>query len=161
MKNCLQDCTQGIVVKGSASRWKSVVGCVPQESVLGLMPFNIFISDINSWIKWTLSKLVDDIKLCGAVDMSKGWDAILRDLDRLKRWAQENLMRFSKSKCKVLQLDYGNPHYQYELRGGLSAVLLKRTWGSTGGWQAGHDPWKCPHRPENQLYPELHKKKCG
>ena len=25
-------------------------------------------------------------------------------------------MRFSKSKCKVLHLDCGNPHYQYKLR---------------------------------------------
>ena len=30
--------------------------------------------------------------------------------------SQVNLMRFSKSKCKVLHLDNRNPHYHYKLR---------------------------------------------
>ena len=36
-------------------------------------------------------------------------------LDRLKLWAQENLMESNKSKCKVLQLGCSNSHYQYGL----------------------------------------------
>ena len=51
----------------------------------------------------------------GAVDTPAGWGTIQRNLDRLKHWAQENLMRFNKSKCTVLHLGCGNPHYQYKL----------------------------------------------
>ena len=47
--------------------------------------------------------------------MSEGQDAIQRDLDRHEQWGQVNLMTFNKSKCKVLHLSHGNPHYQYKL----------------------------------------------
>ncbi|KAK4831272.1 hypothetical protein QYF61_016742 [Mycteria americana] len=39
----------------------------------------------------------------------------LRDLDRLEEWAQMNLMKFKKAKCKVLHLGQGNHQYQYRL----------------------------------------------
>ena len=42
-------------------------------------------------------------------------DAIRRDLDKLEQCAQVNLMRFSKSKCKILHLGQGKSHYQYKL----------------------------------------------
>jgi len=61
-------------------------------------------------IECKLSKLVNDTKLCGAVNIP-GWDAIQRDLDRLQHWTQVNLMRFKcKAKCEVLRLGCGKPH---------------------------------------------------
>jgi len=40
----------------------------------------------------TISKFSDDAKLCGAINVLKGGDAIQRDLDMLERWASVNLM---------------------------------------------------------------------
>ena len=88
---------------------------VPQGSVLGLMLFNIFISDVNSGFECTRSKFAYDTKLSGMVDVLEGSDAIQRDINKLERWAHVNLMQFNIAECKVLPLGWSNPRYVYRL----------------------------------------------
>jgi len=98
--------SQRVVVNGSMSKWRSGVP---------LVLFNI-INDVDDGIDSTLSKVVDETKLSGAVSTKEGRDAIQRDLDKLKRWALVNLVRFNKAKCKVLHLGQVNPRIVHRLR---------------------------------------------
>ena len=96
----------------SSSQWLHVwmvIGdeCCPTGTMLRLILFNIFISDIISGVECTLRKFADDTKLWA--DTPEGQDAKQRDLDRFKQQAQVNLIRFKKSRCSVLHVGQENP----------------------------------------------------
>ena len=102
---------------GSVSGRRPVRSGVPQGTVLGPVPFDFFVNDMDVGIECTLSEFADDTRLSGAVDAMEGREAIQRDLIGLERWARVNLMRLKTAKCKVLHLGQRNPRHLYRLEG--------------------------------------------
>ncbi|GAB0209676.1 mitochondrial enolase superfamily member 1 [Grus japonensis] len=100
-----------------------------------MVPHNILLSKLERYgfdggIECTLNKFGDSTKLSDTVYTPEGWDAIQRALDKLKKRAHVNLMKFNKVKCKVLHMGQGNPWYQYRLGNeGIERSLVNKDLG--------------------------------
>ena len=113
--NRLAGCTWRVVVSGCFSNWQPVTSGVPQGSILGPKLFNIFVSHLDDGIKCTLIKFADDTKLSGEVGSLERRATLQGDLDRMEEWANKNLMKFNKGKCKILHLGKHNLGAQHSL----------------------------------------------
>jgi len=111
---------QRVVIGCTESSWRPVFGSV-SRSVLGSVLFNIFTNDLDERVECTPRKCADDTQLRGAAVTPEGCAATQEDLEILESSAGRNMMRFSKSKCKVLHLGRITT-YQYRLWVDLMAV---------------------------------------
>lgn len=71
--------------------------------------------DMDNEIKSILKRFKNNTNLSGAVDALHERDVIQRDPDRPERWAHVNVMKFNKTKCKILHLGQGNSKHNYRM----------------------------------------------
>ncbi|PKU42310.1 reverse hypothetical protein [Limosa lapponica baueri] len=103
--NWLNGLAQRVVTSGTKSSWR------PQESILGVVLFNISINDLDDGTECTINKFTDDVKLGGVTDKPESRVVIQRSLDRLEKWANGNLIKFNK--LEVLHMRKNKPIHQY------------------------------------------------
>ena len=113
--NWLCDRKQRVAVSGRMSCWEDVSSGVPQGSVLGPLPFIIYINDLDNGVKSRLSKFADDTKLGGKVDSRGGGDQIQESIDTCLDRAKDWQMEFNLSKCKVLGMGKNNENRDYRM----------------------------------------------
>lgn len=107
-------------------------------------------------------RFADDTELRGVVD-TREEGTIQRDLDKLDDWwSHENLVKFSKSKCNVLHLVWGNPRHGHRLGDELiDSSAVEKDLGVPGRRKAGREPAVCAYSPENQTCTGLHHERSG
>ncbi len=68
MKTLMTGRAQRVVISDSETGWRPVTNSISHGSVLGPNLFNIFISEPDDGIDFTLSKFADGTKLGGVVE---------------------------------------------------------------------------------------------
>lgn len=86
MGNWLDSWAQKVVISVMKSSQS-----VPEASNLGLILFTIVINDLNDGAECTI-KCPDDKKLRGGSDTPGSHDANWRNLNRLQKWEDRNIM---------------------------------------------------------------------
>ena len=99
---------QRVIINGEASREVGVASGVPQGSVLGPLLFVVYINDLDEGIASKISKFADDTKIGFSIKNESDRARAERDLELLDEWSKKWLMKFNKSKCKILHVGHNN-----------------------------------------------------
>lgn len=84
------------MISGTEASWSPVTGGVLQWSVLGPVVLNI-LNDLDDGAEFSFSNFANDTKL-GVTDDHA---TIQKDPNRLEKWADRNIMKFSKELCNT------------------------------------------------------------
>lgn len=117
-------------ISGTKSSQRPVTSGVPQVSIPGSVVFNVFVCDRDDATDCSLSTLADSIKLREVVDVPEVFAAIQRDLHKLEKQLDRNLMKISPGKHQVhhvAAITSGTREGWWTT--GWKAALQKRMWG--------------------------------
>ena len=139
VKNFLDNRTQRVLIRGTASSYHKVTSGVPQGSVLGPILFLIFINDLPLKVLSPLSLFADDSKIfTRIIDASNadknytniGSEVLQQDLNCVLKWAKKWKMEFNVDKCKIMHIGQNNPKSTYNMDGkNLEATLSEKDLG--------------------------------
>ena len=101
IKSFLANRTQQVCINNTLSEKAPVTSGIPQGSVLGPLLFVLYINDLPGEVdKDTFLYLfADDTKVFREIDSQADNSIIQRDINNLKRWSDQWLLKFHPQKC--------------------------------------------------------------
>ena len=103
-QNYLSGRFQSVVLNGQTSSWRPVLAGVPQGSILGPLPFLIYINDLPNELKSNVKLFADDTSLFTTVkDKNESANIINNDLWQISKWAYNWKMLFNPDPNKPAQ----------------------------------------------------------
>ena len=102
----LRDRTQAVVVDGRSSSQASVLSGVPQGTVMGPLPFLLFINDLPSVADphTQVRLFTDDCLVNRNIKSIQDQIQFQRDLDALNDWGTSWGMEFNAKKCNIMTI---------------------------------------------------------
>ena len=95
---------QKVILDNVSSNILNVNSGVPQGSILGPLPFIIFINDIYDCIdpNTKISQYADDTKIWRQILSEHDCEILQTDVNKLQGWCTNNKMNFNNEKCHAL-----------------------------------------------------------
>ena len=93
---------QRVVLGDTESAWTSVTSGVAQGSVLGPIFFILYINDLPERISNDCKLYADDSKVIAIMRDILSASLLQSDIDALRDWSKDWLLRLNASKCKVM-----------------------------------------------------------
>ena len=101
LRSFLSNRFQRVVLNGQCSSWSSVLVGVPQGSILGLLPFLIYINDLLENLQSTVKLFADDTLFSTVYEPNISPSQLESDLKKNSHWAYK--CTFLKLKQVVIQ----------------------------------------------------------
>ena len=116
LQSYLSGRTQTVVVNGQHSYPEKVVSGVPQGTVLGPVLFIVYLNDLQSCIKHSItSSFADDTRLKKTIQSTEDSKLLQEDLENAIQWSKENNMVLHQSKFELLAHNTDNSKLLQEL----------------------------------------------
>ncbi len=107
---------QRVVIGDFVSCWLLVLSGVPQDSVLGLLLFIIFINDPVEHLNTFSELYADDTKLMQRVLDEFDQMQVQCDIGKIVDWSDKWKMRLNEAKCKVMHIGQNNMLFEYHIK---------------------------------------------
>ena len=92
-----------VVANGETSELQEVISGVPQGTVLAAILFVIMISDIDEEVEKSIVRsFADDTRTSLKIRTEVDKETLQRDLEKIYKWARDNLMEFNESKFEQM-----------------------------------------------------------